>query len=225
MGLNINYMYQWVQFLIRKNQTGQVTPKEFGEAINSASYDLWDLYIGPIEQFKPGKPVPTVGLGMSNRIAERLVPFKKSLVPITVTAQNAPYPDDLEALVWLATPSMKRIERIDDLTLSSRLSSVIDPIGDGFRDCYVESETGWTIYPSTLTSVLATYYTLPTEAVWAYTTVNGRPVYDPVNSVDLQWDALSAKKIMGRALDYMGFSFTARDIVEAGMEVKKTGSM
>jgi hypothetical protein len=210
--------------MARKNQVAQITPDEAMFAINSASNALYYFYIGQIEQFKPNKPVPTVAVGMSNRIAEKLTPFKVSKRLITVTAQNALYPTDFNALIVMTTTAGKRIERIDDSELPARLGSVIDPIGGGFRDCYVESENGWTIYPDIVSTILVTYYKLPVNAVWAYT-LNGRPVYDPNNSTDLEWDDLSCRNIMGRACSYLGISFTDEALIKAGEEVKQTGSV
>jgi hypothetical protein len=223
--VSIDYMYTWLQFMARKNQIGQITPDEAMFAINSGSNDLYYFYIGPIEQFVRGKPVPIVALGTNSRIAEKLTPFKQPNVTIPVTGQIATYPADMNALALMTTTAGKRIERIDDMDLPGRLSSVIDPIGDGFRDCYVESKLGWQVYPNTLTEIVVTYYRLPVLAVWGFTIVSGRPVYNPATSTDLEWDDLSCRNIMGRACSYLGFSFSEETLIKAGQEVKATGGI
>lgn len=176
--MTIDYMFQFLQFMARKNQVAQITPNEFQFAVNASSKDFYYYLIGQFEEFKPGKPVPTVAVGMSLRVAERLRFFKKGPIAITISNQLAPYPTDFYALLLLTDSNNKRIERIDDSELPSRLNSFINPIGDGFQNCYVESATGWTVYPSTVASVLATYYKLPVQGVWAYITdAQGRPLY------------------------------------------------
>lgn len=223
--MNIDYMYRFLQFMSRKNQTGQITPDEAMFAINSASRNRYLEYIGIVEQFKPGKPVPNVALGMNSRIAESLTPFKKTSDPITLVNQIAEYPEDFERLSILTDESNKRIERIDDTELPSRLNSKIDPIGDGFRPCYTEEATGWKVWPDGLQNVIAIYYRLPVDGLWAFTlNGDGRPVYDPDNSIDLEWNDTDCQFILGIAAKYLGFSFTAENLVQYGVEVKSTGT-
>ena len=176
--MTVDYCYKYLQFLSRKNQTSAITPDEFGYAINTANRQYFDFLIGHVEQFEYGDATAKVALGMSSKISRDLSPFKVDSVTISVTSQLALYPTNYQFLAVMKDTSGRKIERIDDAKLPSRLSSVIDVITDSTKSFYVESTIGWTIYPNTVSSIVVNYYITPPIIVWAYNTVNNRAVYN-----------------------------------------------
>ncbi len=49
--------------------------------------------------------------------------------------------------------------------------------------------------PRNIGIVMLDYFATPTKAVWGFTTVNGRPVYNPTTSVDLPIDDFATNAI------------------------------
>ena len=228
---NVDVGYKFVQFLIRKNQTGDVTPTEYQMSYNTAQRDYYDFLLGRVEQFNYGKPVARVGLGMSSKIAKDLAPFKKMAVPLTVVGGVAPYgggiatyPADFHYLASMTDTQYRKVERLDDTKISARLNSKIDPLTDTSSPFYVEDKAGWRVYPNGVASVLVNYYRLPLDVYWNFTVgANGRAVYNPIGSVNPEWDDASNDEILGRAIRLMGFSFSAEDKIKFGEEVITRG--
>ena len=176
--MTVDYCYQFLQFLARKNQTSAITPNEFQFAINTGSRQYFDVLTGSVEQIRYGNSTPRIGLGMNSKISRDLSPFKVDGVTIAVSGQLALYPSNYQFLAVMKDASGRKIERIDDAKLPSRLTSVIDVMTDSSKAFYVESTIGWTIYPSSVSSVIVNYYKTPPFIVWAYNVVNNRAVYN-----------------------------------------------
>jgi hypothetical protein len=221
--MTIDYAYQFLQFLSRKNQTGTIQPAEFQFAINSGSRGNFDFLIGRVEQFQYSVNLPRVALGMSTKIAEDLAPFKITGTIISVTYTIATYPADFYKLALMMDLNNKKIERIDDTRIPSRLNSVIDPFSESGKSFYTEADTGWKIY-GIATSIYVNYYRLPIDMVWGYTLDGqGRPVYDAGTSVQPEWSDAAMEEVLGRAAKILGISFEARNLVEYGEHVIQTG--
>jgi len=228
---DVNTNYQFIQFLIRKNQTGNVTPTEYQLAYNTAQRDYYDMLLGRVEQFQYGKPVARIGLGMSSKIAKDLAPFKYTNTPISVTGGVSPYgggialyPSNFHFLAAMFDTTYRKVERIDDTKIAARLNSKIDPLSDTSSPFYIEDSTGWRVYPNGVSSVLISYYRLPVDIVWGYTVnSNGRAVYNSATSVQPEWDNPSNDEILGRAIRLMGVSFSDEDKVKFGEEVITRG--
>jgi len=221
---NVNSNYLFLQFMARKNQIGQVTPQEYMLAYNTSQRYYYDFLLGKVQQFQYGKPVPRVALGMDSKIAADLTPFKVSNEVIAVTANIAPYPTGFKFLALMTDSTGRGIERIDDTKLPGRINSRIDPMTPTSKPFYVEEDTGWHVYPEGyISTIKASYYVYPPDVVWNYTTVNGRPVYDPAGSVQPLWDDMSNDEIMARTCRLVGISFTEEQLVQYGEHTIKQG--
>ena len=208
----------------RKHQFGEIQPDLFNKSVSTAQDSFYDWLIGQLEQYKAGKPVPMVAVGMSTKISRWLLPLFHQPT-LTVVSNVVAYPVDLDYQVSLIDSDTNRnIERIDYSKVAARLNSKIDPITDTSSPFYTEGATGWQIYPTSVANVKVTYYSRPPEVVWGYTlNSNGRGVYNPATSVDPVFDDVSMRKILARAIRLMGFSFTEPDWVEYGNQVKQGG--
>jgi hypothetical protein len=220
---DVNQCYLFLQFLARKNQTTSISPNEFQFAFNTGQRQYMDFLIGNVEQFQYGNSTPRVGLGMSSKISRELAPFKVDGVNINVVSQVAPYPTDFQFLAVMKDTQGRKIERIDDAKLPSRLTSVIDNATDNTKSFYVESSTGWTIYPNTVPSIVVNYYKSAPDVVWGFTTVGGRAVYDVNSSVQPLWDSNSLDDILGRAARILGISFSSQTLSAYGDSVINRG--
>lgn len=221
--MTVDYAYEFIQFMSRKNQGNQITPDEFQYSINSAQRSYFGFCMGEIEQYQYGRPVPRVALGMGDKIADDLIPFKTPPTNVAVAAGIAIYPADFYKLATMNLSNEINVERIDDMRLPGRLTSKIDPISNQCP-AYNESRSGWRIFPSSITSVEIVYYKLPDDIKWGFTVdVDGRPVYNVGTSVQPLWNDKAMENILGRACRILGFSFSQQNIIQFGEAVKNNG--
>jgi hypothetical protein len=216
--LTIDEIYSYTRFLVRENQNARFSPKEFTRAYNLSQNQVFDKYLGKITI------APHIALGQNQRIAERLKPFKVTDEPIGVFSQVAPYPAGFQAITNMANQATGlNIEYIDDSKLRSRLKSVIDPIAEANPAVFTNTSTGWKIWPDTIATILASYYKLPDAAVWGYTVVDGRQVFDPNTSKSPLWDDVSNKEIIGRTVRELGISLKDTAMVQIGEQIIQQG--
>jgi hypothetical protein len=103
------------------------------------------------------------------------------------------------------------------------LQDSIDPVNEA-NAFYIEESSVWKVYPTTLATVTLKYLTLPTDIVWAYTLDgSGRPVYNPVGSVNPQWYDNDIDEVVARGLKIFGVSIKEGALLNYGQQVIQSG--
>lgn len=77
------------------------------------------------------------------------------------------------------------------------------------------------VYPINLGYVQMDYLQKPQPVLWAFTVVNELPVYDPINSIDFEWDATTENSLVWEILKL--FSLTVREMDVLGVADKMEG--
>ena len=220
--MTVDKVYNILKFIVRKNQLGSLSPDDFAYAFNTAQRNYYDFLVGRIEQYQYGRAVSRVGLSMTDNVVSRLMPFQKT-ASVTVTSGLGTKPSDFNKLLSLYTPNNFRVYRLEENRFAERMQDSIDPI-DEANAFYVEQNTNWRIYPTSLTTLTLKYLIVPADVVWAYTTDgSGRPVYDPTNSVDPLWKDNDIDELVGRAAKIIGVSFKEPTLTQFGQGVINTG--
>ena len=228
----VDYCYSNLKFIVRKNQLGSLSPLDFQYAFNAAQRNYYDFLVGRIEQYRYDSARPRVGLSMSDNIVSRLMPFQKSTVLTTAVAGGltltagtlyAAKPTDFNKLLAFYTASNYRVYRIEEDMFAERMQDSIDPV-DEPNAFYVEQNTNWRIYPSTLTSLSVKYLSVPTDVVWGYTTDgSGRPVYNSATSTQPLWADNDVDEILARAAKIVGVSFKEPTLTQFGESIMAKG--
>lgn len=210
--MTVNELFVFVQFLARKNQTGNIAPTEFHNAFNSSQRSYFNHLLGAITI------QPHVALGNNERISERLKPFKVNDGTVAVTSQVATYPTNFIAITAMTNAANdEAMVFMDDAKLKKRLKSAIDPIADADPAVFTNTSTGWKIWPATVTSIKVSYYIIPADVVWGYTLDgSSRPVYSSGTSTQPLWDNLALEEILGKTCMLLGFSFEKQSLVQYG---------
>ena len=220
--MDVNQVYSILRFIVRKNQLGSLSPADFQYCFNAAQRNYYDFLVGRVEQYRYGNAVPRVGLSMTDNIVSRLMPFEQSAT-VTVSSGLANKPAGLNKLLAMYTSNSYRVYRIEENMFAERIQDSIDPI-DEPNAFFVEQNTNWRIYPTTLTTVLVKYLTVPTDVVWNYTLDgSGRPVYNPTGSVDPLWYNNDIDELVARAAKIIGVSFKEPTLSQFGQGVINTG--
>ena len=228
--MTVDQCYSILRFIVRKNQLGSLSPLDFQYAFNTAQRNYYDLLVGRIEQYQYGRPVPRIGLSMTDNVVSRLMPFESSStltigsgLTLASGLLTATKPTGFNKLLAMYTVNNYRVYRLEENRFAERIQDSIDPI-DEANAFYVEQSTNWRVYPTTLSSLTLKYLTVPADVVWAYTTDgSGRPVYTSTGSVDPLWNNNDIDEIVARAAKIVGVSFKEGALTQFGEQVIAKG--
>lgn len=229
--MTVDFAYQVVNYIIAKNLgQGNLNPNDFNNLINFAQYEFLDYLLGEFQSYQGGRPVSKVQFGMNESVRQRLTPFIKTPIPLTIDSTGlAMYPDDYQQMDAMYTTSMNRIRFVPQHKLYSYLNSKIDPITS--NPIYLIEELGFRFYPNatynigtTFSSAILSYVGTPPDIKWAFVPdTNGRPVYDPGNSVDPEWYDVDMEEILARVLRKCGVSLQNQEVNQISQEIKIQG--
>jgi hypothetical protein len=228
--MTVDKVYSILKFIVRKNQLGSLSPDDFAYAFNTAQRNYYDFLVGRIEQYQYGRAVSRVGLSMTDNVVSRLMPFQTtstltigSGLTLSGGLLLAAKPSTFNKMLSFYTSNNFRIYRLEEDSFAERMQDSIDPI-DEANAFYVEQNTDWRIYPSTLTSLTLKYLTVPADVIWNYTLDgSGRPVYNPTGSVQPLWKDNDIDELVGRAAKIIGVSFKEPTLGQFGQGVINTG--
>lgn len=127
---------------------------------------------------------------ISQEIGDSLLPFKTDPITITVDV-NGKYtkPIDILHIDSVRNPfsgSERVVQRFADDRLAEKLTSEYDAPNSEYP-IYVDYKSYLQFYPKNIGSSILVYLQQLVDSKWAYTLVNGRPVYDVDNSVQPKW--------------------------------------
>lgn len=203
--MTVDDVYRILRFIVRKNQLGSLKPQDFNDAFNIAQRNYYDFLIGRIEQYQYGKPVPRVGIGMTDLIVSKLMPFYNEQ-SLTISSGIANKPANANKIYTIISPNNYRIYRLEENRLPERLQDSIDPINEA-NAFYVEKKSTLKIFPTSITSATITFFNVPVDVKWAYTLdSNNRPVYSSSASVQPVWADNDYDEIIARAAKIIGVS-------------------
>lgn len=222
--MDINEMYDLMKYIIRKNQNGNLRPQDFNLIINTASVSYMDYLLGEFQKYIPGRPFAAVDFGQNQDIRQRLSPFIPAPVTLTIDGSGlSSYPTDYlnsDAMTYGAY--RQRVKFIQQDRLFSHLNSYIDPVAT--NPIYMIYKDGFQFYPTNLGTAVLSYIRKPATMVWNYSTdIYGRPIYNPVGSVQPEWNELDQMEVIVRALAQVGVNLQLRDVENYSQLLKTQG--
>jgi hypothetical protein len=224
MAWSTGQLFSFVEFLINKSQSLNLTPDNFFYAWNSEQRMYMSDLLGRFQARNTGKTGANTGLLENETILTKLAPFTTP-VTLTVTAGNATKPSDFIYGLALRIND-KEVYMIKKGQIQSVVNSVIDPPSITDNKYYGTEYLGYyQLFPSAVTSVALDYIADVRDVVYA--TIpdgNGRPVYDPGSSIQPQWDSLSLIEVTKRTLKSLGVHYTSQDFEQFGNSVINTGN-
>jgi hypothetical protein len=222
-------------FIRDKAPEVNMVPEQWAALLRIASLKHFKRKIGLPEEYAPGRPLPAQIPEISQRITDDLLPFKVHMgrngyPKLAISANGeAVIPTDFFYPLSLMYPVIdsgqlvyNNVEVLTDSEWVDYLSSKIItpnkkyPIAN-FQKSYIR------FAPINLQSVEFTYLKKPVDPVYAYTIANDFIEYDPVHSVELEWDELNKIDILYILLSDIGVVVTRGDIVQLSEKVKQQG--
>ncbi len=242
--MNINDFRDFVLFEARKAQSGgNPTPRQFNLAVERA-FIAWVMKrYGNQGDYRPGQPIPRMAWQQTQKISDDLIfMLIKRVFPIGQDGKLA-YPDgsavkDIDSQIapkYLHASSFRfnfitgkkqkeiKIDVVKDNELGNTLgSSIVDPTRRFPKCSYYNDHIQF--HPKDLQSVIFTYLREPVIPKWAFTdNSDGRPVYDPSQSVDIESNIESVNEIAFNVLSFLGISIRDPLIYQAGENYREKG--
>lgn len=221
--MDVNDIYELMQYIIAKNMQGYLSPDEFNLTINQAQQSYQSYLLGNFQTYTPGRPVAKVELGQNSVVRQRLSPSIYNYNLAVDSTGFSPYPGDyLQADAMWSIYGNNRIRYVQQDSLYSFYNSVIDPVAT--NPIYLIEDVGFRFYPVTTATAKLSYVRNAPNMVWGYTLDgNGNPVYDVASSTQPIWDDASMLEIIARALRMVGVNLQSAVVSQYAEEIKNQG--
>ncbi len=207
MSTNINTFKLFTEFCENKNQRGNsLTVTQFNEVCNQAQLQLFEK---DVQAFKNG--------GITSDFLKFFLANQTTGVPLT---GRLTYPADLEHTsairsyygpegeVPYETPAIE----IDDKQFGTyQASQLVTPTKEFPK--YLETATEYRFLPRDIGVVMIDYFRTPVAPMWNYTVVSGRPVYNPLTSVDFEWQTFGFNAVAAIFLSLIGINLRDQELL------------
>lgn len=208
--MNIEQAINTLNFYIGKETGSYYTPQE--------CIDVLD--IGQLAYFSDIKPK----YATSQLIKDILAPFKRkyNFTPTNTISGYIVIPSDSEYLdlldvqiqyqisnrtIYFPVPMVNEDERANQLNSQVDPVTITSPLGEMGIPRYIQ------LYPTAGYTGTATYLKRPVKPVFAYNVISGRnKVYDPINSVQLEWRDTDIPQIIIKALRSIGINLSDSEV-------------
>jgi len=90
---------------------------------------------------------------------------------------------------------------------------------------YTEYAEKYEFSPKDLGVVYLDYFKTPKFATWGYSEVDDAPVYNPLTSVDFEFDEYSAPRIIGEFIKLVGINLKDKELIAYGENYAKENTM
>lgn len=201
--------YDYVNDLISKNNGAYMSPEEYTKYAQIASDELFDTLVGAKNQ-------NTATYGRSRKLDNRLRPFRIAGASLAFVNSKAIIPANCRLITAIYTVNGEiPVRPLDEDRLRNvRRDPLAKPDSNDFY--YGEESQQFEIFAqSTNVPCKIDYLRSPAKPVFAYTNPTGRrPVYDPANSTDFDWDANMEKEITTRILAQIGLSMSSNMVLQ-----------
>lgn len=201
------------------------TSTEYQTLINAQSQLLFAEKLGVPNEYRPNLPVGRMGAGVSRKISEELRPFLRTE---TVTVIGGALDLSSKTIGYLlsidpTTISGRGIDVVEQDEFADRMgSAVVVPTLDDPVAKWI-SNTSLLVYPTTVTSVVVSYYTNPTDAVVVLETNSTTLLtsYDESASTETGWNDEQLTELAYRIIRDAGVNLENNNAINYGENVTK----
>src|SRR5690606_9506217 len=211
--IQVDKVYNAVNDLLSKNNGMTISPDQFNRYAEIASNALQDDYRGANTNKK-------VSYGRDRTLDSRLRQHRVTEYPVSLDLLGyGSYPTDWVQTLSLRTIDYKPIRPIDE---DRAAVAYQDPYTESSEDgmWYEDMDTRMKVHPAGIGVGAMNYLRRPVKAIYAYTEVNRRAVFDPVNSVNFDWDESQFGELVFRICGLVGLSLDKGQIVQYSEAMK-----
>lgn len=201
MARNINDLYNFFRYIVRKERGVFVTIPQFTTNLDAGQLDAFQ------EWFKPWADTQI--------LHDSLKPFRVYYQFTSNAAGFVTMPDDYEHLLGAAFTvtgsTMNEITFVNDNEWVFAIKSQLRPISLS-NPIALDTNVGFSLYPQSVQIGFFNYLRRPLAPVLSYTQVNRVVTYDPTTSVQLEWSESYINNILAKALKYAGVNMDEKGI-------------
>ena len=213
--INVDKVYSTVNYILSKNNGLSISPAQFNNYAEIASNALQDDYRG-------ANTAKKVSYGRDRTLDSRLRQHRVPEHPISLDLLGyGDVPEDWVQTLSLRTTDYQPIRPIDeDRVAMAYQDPYTRPSADEmwYEDLRRAGDTSdraaIKVHPAGDASVVMSYLRRPVKAVYAYTTVNRRSVFDPINSVNFDWDESQFGELVFRIAQLCGVSLDKGQLIQ-----------
>lgn len=231
--MNIDKVYKLAQYFSNKSQSGYLTPKDFNLSLPRAFSECIMKRYNNIDADKADGN----GYERNQKVTDDLS-FLKVPEQIVFLDSSGVFnkPDDYLHMNYMSynkayledgvtQVDVKGVDIVRDNELPKFLGSHIYKKSLKNKNYIMATvrEDSIRVYPNDIQRVNFSYLRKPVDPVWAFTMQNGRPVYDPVNSVDLEAPDELVNEIIMMALSYLGINLREQELIQYSEMLKEQG--
>lgn len=210
MGLSVDKVYRFCQFVANKESKGWVSPLEFNISAELAEITVYSRL--------------EAGFLSNKKIHSDMRPFLKKDVSLYSVTNHA-FPTGFRQLLGARISSNNKVVvELTQAELNDAMDSVIVAPSTAYPNCVVRDD-GIYVYPATITDELTIEYIskIVTPPLWAYTSPQGRPIYYAVGSDDFTLEDNLFIEISMLILANMGMNIGKESVTQYGMAFTKAG--
>lgn len=202
--------------ILNKDNNGYVTPEEFNSFAKQAQLEIFNQYFVDFKNSKLAdfKGMETSGYSDVTKQMDQTIDYFSKQVPLVYSAGKFAMPSGwflMNALYY----NQKEVEHVDQRNVYRLLQSNLTA-PNTLYPAYVMQGDDITIYPSTITSGVETYYVrFPYDPKWTYTVVNGSPLFNQSANdyQDFELTASDFPKLVVKICEYAGTSIREQEVV------------
>jgi hypothetical protein len=203
MARNINDLYGFFQYIVRKEKGVYVTIPQFNTNMDAGQMDLFLEY--------------SKGYGANQQIHDALRVFKVYQPFTSTSAGFVTYPSDYYTLLGnpltVTGSTVNTVTPINEDELSYALTSQLRPVSTSYP-IMVDTATGFSLYPQSQQIGAYFYLRRPATPNLAYTQVGRVITYNSAGSTQLEWEEMYWNNILAKALRYAGVNMNEQGISE-----------
>ena len=212
MAVNIDTVYQRVLALANKEQRGYITPQEFNIFANQAQMDIYEQYFYDLNQWYRPHGNNTISADPIDIVEGKLNLFLSSESLEDNGGGTPANVFDLADLtgnfyrintVLKSNVALEEVRR-DEFSLLG-LSALTTPTTN--TPVFYRKGTLLVVAPTSINDTIdVNYYKKPTAAVWGYTVVNSKALYDSGSSTNFELEDSEETKLVIKILALAGIT-------------------
>jgi hypothetical protein len=227
--MTIKDVHDRIRLILDKSQVGYVSPVEIDHALDMAQIDLFNELYGNARAYQPGRSVPPLHYGATQKINDALSPFKVKVTLGTADTANGliSLPVTYVHLIGIYKRSYnnallrnvyKSIKIISEDELANRLDSFIFNPSTSAPVGVLNGKGSIQLFPMNDLDVDVHYLRRPATPVFGYS-INSSArtlIYDANSSTQLEWSDIHINNIISKAVSVLGASIKDPQAVQFG---------
>lgn len=228
--MKISKTHDLIRGILKKENKGFISHERIDEALDLGQMDQLVFLLGAPEGYRPGRPIPTVAYGMTQKIHNDLGPFKVDPIAFNENTYNSnsnQYGTGPDGILRLPTDylhcraiygteynnqiqanKVRPIKILNEDQIAERLDShIIQPTEErpvALLGGVTNGQYRIQFFPETGKTGQLYYLRRPVAPKYAYT-LNGRTeTFDAGNSIDLEWNDAAVNQVIYKALGILG---------------------